>query len=396
MGRISLAVATLVLSVGVAPAANAQYAGVNGRILFSAPSGIMTVRPDSTNLHSLGTVVAECKRPMVYSPSGASIAYQALPSGRSDSDIYLQNSTFAATPVQLTNDVSTNDCDPYYSPDGTRVAFTRVTIAGGHREVWVVNVDGTGLTQLTSNLGGSNNSSYAPVWLDANTIYVGNFDFANSGYKIIMGIDSTTANQTTGTTIYAPALTDQEADIFDINPAGSQIVFSNYFTGIYTCTLTTTCSSATQIIALGAASITRPEHPAYSPDGTKIVFVGSIPNAPITEDEGIYIANTDGTGIARMTFNAGGFRTSAYSTHQPYWGTNNDTFGGGSGGDGGSVDGGSIIAGEGGAATPGVPNTTATSVQKNSPVPWMLGGLLTLMLLGLGGIWIVKESKTKK
>lgn len=373
ISRLAVGLATLLLGLSMTSIAHAQYSGTNGRILFSSPSGYATVRPDSSNFHILGTAVTGCyDRALVYNPAGTTIAYTGIASGNTDGDIFVRDSMFANTPQQLTNDVNSNDCDPYYSPDGTRIAFARQSGGGGSLyEVWVMNSDGTGQTQLTDSI--NSDSSKNPVWLDANTIYVEN------GSDIVE-IDSTTANQNTGTVIYDG--TTVGADAFDISPDGSFIVFANQAAtdGIYRCNLAATCTGATEIIADGAAGIDGPTNPAYSPDGTRLVFVGDSPSTSAGEQ--IFISNADGSGIAEMTFNDAGFLTLAYTTYQPYWGTNNDTFT--STGDGGTD------------STPGVPNTTATKSTKNSPVPWMLGGLLALMLAGLGGFWITKELKGKK
>lgn len=270
ISRLALGATAVLLALSMAPAAHAQYLGTNGRIVFSSPSGYLTVNPNSTNLHVLSTAVTGCyDRAIVYNPAGTSIAYTGIASGNTDGDIFLQNSTFTATAQQLTNDTASNDCDPYFSPDGTRIAFARQTIAGGRYEVWVMNSDGTGQTQLTDDISSTN--SLNPVWLDANTIYV-----INGGD--IIAIDSTTASQGSGTTIYDGSTVS--AEVFDISPDGSQIIFENSVNGIYTCVLTATCSAGTQIIAPGAASIIAPAGPAYSPDGTKIVFVGSINGSP--------------------------------------------------------------------------------------------------------------------
>ena len=372
ISRLAIGAIILLLAIGTIPTAQAQYAGTNGRILFSTPSGYATVRPDSSNFHILGTAVTGCyNRALVYNPAGTTIAYTGIASGNTDGDIFVRDSMFANTPQQLTNDINSNDCDPYYSPDGTRIAFARQSSVGSLYEVWVMNSDGTGQTQLTDSI--NSGSSLNPVWLDANTIYVEN------GSDIVE-IDSSTANQNTGTVIYDG--TTVGADAFDISPDGSFIVFANEAPtdGIYRCTLAATCTGATEIIADGAAGIDGPTNPAYSPDGTSLVFVGNSP-AP-SQGEGIFISNADGSGIAEMTFNNAGYITLAYTTFQPFWGTNNDTFT--STGDGDTT------------STPGVPNTTATKATKNSPVPWMLGGLLTLMLVGLGGFWITKELKGRK
>jgi Tol biopolymer transport system component len=48
--------------------------------------------------------------------------------------------------TQVTHD--NNDLEALWSPDGTRVAFTR--FGGATRGIWVMNADGSGLTQLTA------------------------------------------------------------------------------------------------------------------------------------------------------------------------------------------------------------------------------------------------------
>lgn len=394
---ISVIGSVLLLGISTVPMASAQYAGTNGRIVFSSPAGYTTVRPDSTNLHILGTSVTSCfaGAPIVYNPAGTALAYVGRAVGSTDADIFSQTTRFSQVPRQLTNDPSSNDCSPYYSPDGTRIAFTRESLADGHDEVWVMNADGTNQIQLTDNINsipGNPASSYGPVWLDANTIYVVNTYAGGGGFPGIIAINSSTPMQTTGNVIFQPADATQSVQVFDISPARNQIAFSGGTHGIYTCALAVSCGVATQIIPPGTSSVVMPESPAYSPDGTKIVFVGRASVSPPNEGEDIYIANTDGSGIARMTFNSSGYILGAYSTMQANWGINNDTFI--TRGDETPPDQGDIPGSD--SATPGVPNTTATNAQKNSPMPWMLAGLLGMVLLGLGGFWVSRELKSRK
>lgn len=63
---------------------------------------------------------------------------------------------------QVTYDAGQNDTDPTWSPDETRIAFTRMEVEGkpGERmDVWVTQVDGTGLRRLTE--GGWD---FGPCW----------------------------------------------------------------------------------------------------------------------------------------------------------------------------------------------------------------------------------------
>ena len=53
--------------------------------------------------------------------------------------------------------------EPHLSPDGTKIVFTRLSAApdDSYTDIWRVNVDGTGLTQLTYTLG---ESEFSPQW----------------------------------------------------------------------------------------------------------------------------------------------------------------------------------------------------------------------------------------
>jgi Tol biopolymer transport system component len=76
------------------------------------------------------------------------IVYQASPAG--NSDIFLLNIT-GTSPNELTNLTNdpAEDTDPAWSPDGVWIAF--LSDRSGKRELYVINVAGTHLTQLTKD-----------------------------------------------------------------------------------------------------------------------------------------------------------------------------------------------------------------------------------------------------
>ena len=65
----------------------------------------------------------------------------------------------SAVPVLVVSD----GFRPHFSPDGTKIVFTRLSTAAedSASNIWCINVDGTGLTRLTNN---TTNSDFSPQW----------------------------------------------------------------------------------------------------------------------------------------------------------------------------------------------------------------------------------------
>jgi len=53
-----------------------------------------------------------------------------------------------------------SDVGPSWSPDGSRVAFVSTPSSGGVRELYVANVDGSSLVDLTQGSG----AGFYPAW----------------------------------------------------------------------------------------------------------------------------------------------------------------------------------------------------------------------------------------
>jgi Tol biopolymer transport system component len=69
-------------------------------------------------------------------------------------------STVGGTPTFLTDDPSFRESVPSFSADGSAVVFGRVESRspGVSAGIWKVNIDGTGLTNLSTD-------GYAPRWV---------------------------------------------------------------------------------------------------------------------------------------------------------------------------------------------------------------------------------------
>lgn len=100
----------------------------------------------------------------IWSPDGSRIAFsfiEVLSEDPFEYEIHLQ--VINADGSDLRRLVRTDwHRRPSWSPDGTRLAFARASEDGGDVQIWTVNADGTGLTQLTSLPGMVANEG--PVW----------------------------------------------------------------------------------------------------------------------------------------------------------------------------------------------------------------------------------------
>ncbi len=185
-----------------------------------------------------------------FSADGRRLAYSVshkstLPSGASEGDIWTVNVDGSET-TRLTFDRESDEFDPAFSPDGSKVAFVSGTPGGPNasREILVMDADGSNVTNLTAANGGAGFEDDDPA-------------FSPDGTKIAF-----TSKRGGGTEIWV-----MDAD----------------------------GSDPEQLTDQGGAD----QHPAFSPDGTKIAF-----DARRGGRTDVYTMNaSDGSGQARLTDN---------------------------------------------------------------------------------------------
>ena len=127
------------------------------QIAFSATDGDLYLLDLKTHQVTRLTRTGQCASP-AFSPEGTKLAYAACPPGETGSalfEIFLANQLIR----RLTGDVKVSDSQPSYSPDGTRITFTRAfryrpySFGGmiwSDYDVCVMRVDGTELKRLTT------------------------------------------------------------------------------------------------------------------------------------------------------------------------------------------------------------------------------------------------------
>jgi len=183
------------------------------------------------------------------SPDGRKIAFELYQEGRKGSDIYTANLD-GTEKKQLTQGQSYNWL-PRWSPDGTKLMFetmrnespTNHVQNGGHRDVYVMDSNGTNQTNLTVNAYG-----HHPSW----------------------------------------------------SPDGKFIAYMAHG-GVW---VMNADGSAKQNISHGK---TRDSEPVWSPDGQWIAFTRTAKDASGQEAMDIWIMKSDGTSQRQVTFNQDGY-----------------------------------------------------------------------------------------
>jgi Tol biopolymer transport system component len=256
----AIVLAAALLAVSAAPAVQAAFPGPNGRILYedSLSSGFYTVNPDGGGraqiLAGEGTRTDDPR----YSPDGRLVAYSR------SLDLWVVDAG-GGTPRQVTAG-DNNDQGAAFSPDGTKLVFRRVA----NDDLYVVNLDGTGLRNLTAD--GGTSQEYEPAWSPDGTKIAYELG-TSSGQGSIFSIDADGGNPTN--------LTPE-------NPTPP------------------TCDPD---------HFRRSRDPSWSPDGSRIAFTGSPVCNGTTSQIGtdIWLMNPDGGGKVNIVANDG------ISEEEPHW-----------------------------------------------------------------------------
>ncbi|HKU74603.1 MAG TPA: carboxypeptidase regulatory-like domain-containing protein, partial [Pyrinomonadaceae bacterium] len=312
-GRCELSKAIIFAALLLFSCQNVNAQANSGKIIFVDEfSRLLLINADGTGQTPLTEGVFIRDGNPVYSPDGSKIAFDRTILGKTH--IYIMNAD-GTNPVAVTSDGPLPNASfhqyPTWSPDGTRLAFMSDRDGTRKCEIWVININGSGLTKLTTNIQ-VGTDSFGPVFgWDQNPRWSPDgsriaFDSMRHGLSnrelYVMNADG--SNQT--------RLTDNivEDRFPSWSPDSQRIAFRRG-------------GSFTHGINIINRDGTNPVHvtidgdaPVWSPDGLKFVTTGLDPN--ISFKPALFILNVDGTNKVKLTNNN-------FSSFSPAWAPTSST-----------------------------------------------------------------------
>ena len=161
----------------------------------SSTDDIFVMNPDGSDIQNLTNHRAEDRYPS-WSPDGSRILFKRYNPGDSYSYIYVMNADGTGL-TQILESIHHHAWFPVWSPDGSKIAYQ---LYSENSSLWVMNADGSQQTQLTEHPGQDTHPSWSPdgtkitftrEWNDNTEIYVINLD--GTGEKNLTNNASTNA-----------------------------------------------------------------------------------------------------------------------------------------------------------------------------------------------------------
>ncbi len=240
----------------------AGFPGRNGRIAFVRGDGddceIWSINPDGTDERQLtnnGNVNAQ----PAWSPDGTKIAFIRFTRRQTNLTIWVMNADGSGQ-TQLTTEAQGDSGTPGWAPNGSMIVFYRWTGVGDDNDIWVMDADGSNQRVLLD----TDTSVYSPAWAPNGTLiaFVGRPPTGGPPQIWVMNADGTNPTM----------LTDTDTNLHpDWHPASMGIIFTRYYID--------TPNSDLWIVAPDGSAETlvvdadeQDAHPSIAPEGNLVVF----------------------------------------------------------------------------------------------------------------------------
>ena len=297
------------------PIARAATAEHNGRIAFQANAGrfpqAFTIEPDGSGLTQITHVPGKdpgAENPS-WSPDGATIAFDAA----AGNGVNIFTVSPGTHPAQLPLGVGAFNGDPAYSPDGTHISFDQDTGPSAPKVhgIFIANADGSNARRVTTGIPTSDaydtESQWSPNGMQLAFTRVKN---SKQAAVFVVNLDGT------GLTRLTPWRLDAASP--DWSPDGSKILVNTYYDphpGKFSDVYSMGPDGSHPTLLTHTRPGVQSYRPAWSPDGTRIVFTRFTPTGTKSGRVDLYTMSSDGTRVRRVTNMPQAFPTN------PDWGT---------------------------------------------------------------------------